>query len=153
MEDMSRNLRTGYEYKCFTSTLPSPLIITTMAPQNCAGGGWAIAFKPQGYDSLINNNQWVYKIESQDGGITFNISKSTDNGVSWVQMTPSEIHIDPNPKSIFIVSGALPVPRPPLLGDTEQPFVTIKLSGNIEYKDIKSPFSLQTSVSQRKIDI
>ena len=68
-----------------------------------------------------------------------------DSGITWVRLTPDEIDIDPI--SSFSILGAEPLP------DSDQPFVTIKLKGSIFYKDIESPFSLQTSVSQRMIDI
>lgn len=38
------------------------------------------------------------------------------------------------------------------MGDLDQPFVTIKLAGLITYKNISTPFFLQTSVSQRLVD-
>lgn len=116
MEDMSRNLRTGYDY------------------QSAIGG--EISFKH------INNGteeQWAYKIYD-DGSIR----KSIDNGTE-VQLNPDEIKI--SEASGFTVTGTEP-------GDSLQPFVTIKLIGTITSpKDnIVTPFSLQTSVSQRLID-
>ncbi|KKP85724.1 hypothetical protein A3B84_00390 [Candidatus Nomurabacteria bacterium RIFCSPHIGHO2_02_FULL_35_13] len=86
--------------------------------------------------------QWAYKIESG------NIDKSTDGGTIWVNLNPvGEIIIDET-VSGFSVIGA----EPPPPGDSQQPFVTIRLVGNITYKDIVTPFSLQTSVSQRLLD-
>lgn len=140
MEDMSRNLRTGYNYHCITDYRLTSLS-TPQSGENCGG----IAFEYQYGDANNPNDQWVYKIESQDGGRTFNIRKSVDSGTSWVQLTPDEVNIDP--VSSFFITGAEPPPDP------DQPFVTIKLNGSIFYKDVESPFSLQTSVSQRVIDI
>jgi prepilin-type N-terminal cleavage/methylation domain-containing protein len=147
MEDMSRNLRTGYNYHCFVNgdrIPPSPLD-AIQDPVSCASGG-AIAFEHQ--DGQIDNSsdQWIYKIESPDGVQPFSISKSTDSGGTWVQLNPSEVEIDAI--SGFSVLGAEPPP-----GDVDQPFVTIKLVGKITFKDVVTPFSLQTSVSQRAIDI
>jgi hypothetical protein len=60
-----------------------------------------------------------------------------------------EIEIDSN-NSGFVVKGALPVSG----GDVRQPFVIIRLVGTITSKDnVITPFSLQTSVSQRLIDV
>lgn len=140
MEDMSRSLRTGYDYHCITDINNLNNIGVGASGTDCTG----IAFKPQGY-SDTNNNLWVY--EAVNDGTIYYIRKSTDNGVTWVQMTPNEVKIDS--ATPFTVSGAELRP-----GDTLQPFVTIKLSGKIIIpgKNVESPFSLQTSVSQRAID-
>ena len=115
MEDMSRNLRTGYDY------------------QSSIQG--EISFKH------INNGteeQWVYRIY-ENGSIT----KSIDSG-SEVKLNPDEVILQNG--SGFVVTGNV-------LGDSEQPFVIIKLIGIISSRGVDTPFSLQTSVSQRLIDI
>ncbi len=139
MEDMSRNLRTGYNYYCIPAgRVDFPSSSTPANGQGCSG----IAFEP-----ALGGNQWSYEVGSDNSGPTtiYYIRKSTDNGATWVQLTPNEMEID-TAASNFSVSGAL-------LNDNEQPFVTLKLVGNIRYKNISTPFSLQTSVSQRLIDI
>lgn len=84
----------------------------------------------ESYYAGENNGNWgIYKINEE--------------GVE-VPLTPGDINI--TEKYPFIISGVDS-------GDFKQPFVTIKLSGEIEYKNVKTPFTLQTSVSQRLIDI
>jgi type II secretory pathway pseudopilin PulG len=136
MEDMGRNMRVGSNYHCINNGVFTGL--TT--PLSCASGG-AIAFK-----NSLDGSIWVYKIESSDGGVTFNIFKSVDGATTWVQLNPPEIVI--NSVSGFSVLGAEPPP-----GDLQQPLVTIRLVGSITYKNVVTPFSLQTSVSQRMVDI
>lgn len=143
MEDISRNLRTGYNYQCFDSS--QGLAQATLgAPRSCPDSispGWAIAFEYQNGSSSETTDQWVYYISNGK------IFKSIDGlTTSAIQLTSDDIEIDP--ASSFLVTGAEPPP-----GDTAQPFVTIKLVGTITYKDVVTPFSLQTSVSQRSIDI
>ena len=95
------------------------------------------------FDETATGERWVYRIESN------NIYKSTQGGAdgSWTPLNIEyEIKIDPNTSS-FSVIGAEPPP------DTQQPFVTIRLVGTITYRNIDTPFSLQTSVSQRLVDI
>lgn len=136
MEDMSRSLRTGVNYHCIDGT-PNGSDSGTNT-HSCANGG-GIAFKPAN-----GGGRWVYYV-----GITANgygIFKSID-GVT-VQLTTDEIVIDAV-ASGFSVLGA----EPRSLGDNQQPFVTIKLVGTITLKNVVTPFSLQTSVSQRIIDI
>ena len=131
MEDISRNLRTGYDYHCSSDLLNLGI------PSSCASGR-VIAFKSN------TGAQWVYKLESSDGGFTYNMSKSVNDGASWTQLNPSEISFDS--ASNFSVIGAES-------GDNKQPFATTKFIGEITYKGVLTPFSLQTSVSQRLIDI
>jgi len=142
MEDMSRNLRTGYDYHC------SDNLSDLSIPLSCENGGGVIAFESSDGDPEEASDQWVYKIASLDSGETYNISRSVSGGASesFVQLNPEEVKIDS--ASSFTVTGAEP-------GDNLQPFVTIKLIGTITSpKDnVVTPFSLQTSVSQRLLDI
>lgn len=143
MEDMSRNLRTGYNYQCFDSDYPTLSPATLGSPRSCSDPaklGWAIAFEYQNGVPLDYTDQWAYYI-SNDG----KIFKSVDGANSFVQLTPDEVVIDTT-KSSFSVSGAE-------AGDGKQPFVTIKLVGKIITPNFETPFSLQTSVSERLIDI
>ena len=140
MEDMSKSLRTGEKYHCITSGGFSGL--TTAL--SCPSGGGGISFK-----SAAPSSQWVYYVGTNINGLdpVTRIFKSIDDGATFVQLTPDEVIIDPL-SSGFIVVGAEPPP-----GDIKQPFVTIKLKGRITFKEIDTPFSLQTAVSQRLIDV
>ena len=134
MEDMSRNLRTGYDYECL-STVPTSFGNPTRKDgTDCLG----IAFVSTA-DLPVSN--WGYFRDTNPSG-KVGILKVIDGSTPF-QITPDEVDIDP--VSSFSVVGAL-------LGDSKQPFVTIKLVGTIDFKGVKTPFSLQTSVSQRLID-
>ncbi|MFA5932067.1 MAG: prepilin-type N-terminal cleavage/methylation domain-containing protein [Candidatus Paceibacterota bacterium] len=145
MEDMSRNIRTGYNYHCFsgTDTIPTVPFSNISNPKSCLSG-WGIAFEYQ-YGTISPNDQWVYYIGVYNG--KNGIFKSLDGGITFVQLNPDEITIDPV-ASGFVVTGAEPPP-----GDTNQPFITIKLVGNITSNGVVTPFILETSASQRQIDI
>jgi len=140
MDDMSRNLRTGYGYYCITGSGPVAPPYTPTNGATCSG----IEFTPSG-----GGSPWAYEVATTDG-VNYFIQKAVYNGTTWpwVQMTPTEVSISSSVNA-FSVFGA------PLAssGDTLQPFVNIRLSGQIKYQNITSPFSLQTSVSQRQIDI
>jgi type II secretory pathway pseudopilin PulG len=137
LEDMSRNIRTGYSYHCVdnsTTTLPSAS--TLSSPLSCPNG-WVISF------TASDGNQWVYYFDSAKNAIV----KSTNAGSGpYFQITPSGVKIDFS-ASGFSVLGAEPPP-----GDTQQPFVNIRLVGTITYQNTITPFSLETAVSQRLID-
>lgn len=127
MEDMSRNLRTGSHYSCINGT-------SSPSGSDCKG----ISF------DASDGSRWIYTIEYTNGGTPINIKKSVA-GATPVQLTPDEVNIDL--ASGFSVLGA---ELPP--SDKQQPLVTIKLFGTITSKNVTTPFSLQTSVSQRLLD-
>ena len=93
-----------------------------------------------------DNDQWVYYVGTNGADSKLRIFKSVDGGASSFQLTSDEVEL--NEAYVFSVLGA----EPPL-GNLQQPLVNIKLIGKIIYKDFETPFSLQTSVSQRVIDI
>lgn len=143
MEDMSRNLRTGSKYHCINDNNFAKNVI--IVPKSCSIGG-AIAFEEVHGLSSTPDDQWIYKIEAVDASSPFNIFRSTDGGATWVQLNPAEVEIQSS--STFSVLGA----EPPS-ANKQQPLVGIRLVGKIKYKNVETPFSLQTSVSQRLIDI
>jgi len=139
MEDMSRNLRTGYNYHCWQNeTGATPNNISD--PQSC-DDGWGIAFEHQEGNLSDNGDQWAYYVDVDN-----RIQKSTDGAASFIPITPEEVEI--NTQSGFVVSGAES-------DDDRQPMVTIRMFGTITLKNtnVKTPFSLQTTVSQRLVDI
>lgn len=142
MEDMSRNLRTGYNYRCYYNPPFSEVLSSDSfnTPRSCASG-WAIAFETADGSTAQSNDQWVYSIA---GG---KILKSTDGATTAIQLTPNEVSIDAF--SGFSVLGA----EPSSVGNSQQPLITIRLSGSITSKGVVTPFSLQTSVSQRLLDL
>ena len=129
MEEMSRNLRTGYNYHCgsFGS-----------GPRDCTGDR-ILSF------TASDSSQWAYVINT---GSPSSILRSV-NGVSgpYINLLPSDVTIDFNSSPYpFVVTGSG-------VGDNKQPFVTIRLSGKITDKNgVVTPFSLQTSVSQWLLD-
>jgi hypothetical protein len=156
MEDMSRNLRTGYNYRCYEGSSWDPGDSNIHVPDSCAFG-MVLAFEETHGDPNPNNpetpdandDQWVYKISSPPGGDDFNIWKSIDGGETFVKMNLPEIDILPT--SGFSVLGAEP-PNEAGTADKQQPMVLIRIAGNINYRDIDTPFALQTIVSERLID-
>ncbi len=141
MEDMSRNLRTGYNYRCLTG---EDTLSSVVSPLSCASG-WGIAFETADGSTSNANDQWVYYIDGNG-----KILKSVQGpyiASAFVQLTPNEVIIDQ--LSAFSVLGAEGIAN-----NAEQPLVSIRLVGRIILRnDVITPFSLQTSVSQRLVDI
>src|SRR3989339_1858241 len=96
MEDMSRNLRTGYNYYCINSSHPN-IPTNSNDTNSCSNGdGKGISFKATGSSA----GQWVYNLsfcDSKNG-----ICKSV-NGGSFIQLVPDEVVIDSS--SSFTVVG------------------------------------------------
>lgn len=141
MEDMSKNMRTGFKFRCFRSGDPLDQGQVAQNPRSCSTG-WAISFESALGNPSSFSDQWVYYIDS-----TKKIFKSTDGANTFFQITPDEVIIDTT-ASTFSVLGAEPMP-----GDTQQPLINIRLVGKITYKTVDTPFSLQTAVSSRYIDV
>ena len=160
MEDMSRNIRTGYDYRCFFGTGANQWDINEVQapdledPRSCPPGGTyvghALAFEEARFGTESNvNDQWVYSIQYDSVDDSYDIFKSIDGGDNFVQMNLAEIQMLPS--SGIVVIGA-EAPSTGGGGDEQQPWVTIRLAGVINYKSATTPFDLQTTVSQRLID-
>lgn len=138
MEDMSTNIRTGSDYNENISN-------TDMTEF-----------------SFINHNDdtnplWKYSFVEENNVV--NLYKSTpghddvyrltsDTSDDATLINPTEIIFDYG--SGFDIIGA---EKESVAHDAQQPYVIIKLSGVIKYKDDTIPFSIESSVSQRLVDI
>ncbi|HEU0085761.1 MAG TPA: prepilin-type N-terminal cleavage/methylation domain-containing protein [Candidatus Paceibacterota bacterium] len=129
MEEISRDLRTGYDYHCIDDNNTS-----ASSPHSCSFGR-GISFMPS---SDIETERWAYNI---NGGV---LMKSIDGGNSFYPLTSSDISI--HEASGFSVLGAEP---PPSKG---QPLARVFLEGTINSRGGVTTFSLQTTVSQRLLD-
>ena len=135
MEDMSRNIRTGYDYYCIDNgDIDSASSGTKSCLSGSAQGGIS-------FNSSIDGSRWSYYFDSDHN---LNLQKITEENSNTVQLNSNEITFSNT--SGFIVAGADP-------DDNQQPFVIIRLVGEITSKGNTTPFSLQTSVSQRLIDM
>ena len=152
MEDISRNIRTGYDYRCIEDggDLDSSLVDIPKSSSSCFG----IAFESITTVANISDpdNQWVYYVAldtnvSPPVGRIYKATAGPYTPSNFIPLTPLEVVIDPNASS-FSVLGAEPPDA-----NMQQPFVIIRLVGQINYKNTSTPFSLQTSMSQRLIDI
>ena len=151
MDDMTKNLREGDTYDCIND-IPSSVVATS--GEDCKG----IAFKSGNDDGTIN--YFVYYLDDSSSG-SYQIWRYSSNNIAginditnYTQMTSGDQLSIKNYQNVFSVLGA----AKPILnagtytGDLQQPLVTIKLAGSIKYKNTETPFSLQTSVSQRSKD-
>ncbi len=137
MEDMGRNIRLGSNYHC------DAINANIEAPLDCLLGGQNLALEGMIGQPGNGSDQIVYGITA-DGKII----KSTDSGNTSRNLTPPEVVIDPL-RSGFVVVGS----QAYAAGDRVQPRVIIRLSGKVVYRELSSEFNIQTTVSQRLIDL
>ncbi|MCX6757403.1 MAG: prepilin-type N-terminal cleavage/methylation domain-containing protein [Candidatus Nomurabacteria bacterium] len=147
MEDMSRSLRTGSNYHCGIDSI-------TLAVPDCGDNGplgTTLAFQ----DATLKWQYYAFTATSDNryNDIIRSFQSETLADLSLmgtVTLNPAEVKLDSN--SGFIVRGAE-------LGsaDNIQPYIIIRLSGviftNSSGNNDPIPFSLETSVSQRLIDV
>ncbi|MEK7569584.1 MAG: prepilin-type N-terminal cleavage/methylation domain-containing protein [Patescibacteria group bacterium] len=160
MEDMGRNIRTGYNYHCYTggASIPVNPGDPDVQPLSCASG-WGILFEPATGDSTTADgdpidytDQWVYYFGPDTGlpGSPYSIWKKTSapySSASFVKLNTDEVVLNSASSGLSVLGAERPTTN------TQQPLVSIRLSGTITFKNQITPFSLQTTVSQRVIDV
>jgi len=141
LEDMSRNMRTGSNFHCISGA-----DISFSNPQSCLNGGKGIAFERVGGVNANNDDQWVYFIRDTDNTLWKSIQGPSDLN-NFYQLTTDKVKIDYNASGFYVLGAEIPP------GDKQQPFIIIRLVGSISYQGVSTPFSIQTSMSQRLLDI
>lgn len=142
VEQMSRSIRVGSTYYCGdTAVPPSPLVLS--APRDCPNnGGLLFAFEATGGDPDDIGDQVVFRLNGTQ------LERSLESGANgtWVALTAPEVQIS---NFRFYVTGSTPLAG----GDTEQPRVLMIIRGVAELQGIQTDFTVQSSVTQRLIDI
>mgnify|MGYP003419119719 FL=1 len=156
MEDMSRNIRLGSLYSCDDSggyysdasgLFASPLgmtIPTDSTPLSCPNGSGIFSFESVEGDPTNEDDQNGY-VFITNASNQAKLYKTVDGGDTWLSLTPPEVMLDPI-HSGFTVIGSDSDP------DFIQPLTVIRLSGQVMYKGTVTPFSIETSVSQRLLE-
>jgi prepilin-type N-terminal cleavage/methylation domain-containing protein len=141
VESMTRTIRTGYDYHCGTLT-----------GGDCANGDTLFKFTAQDGSSII----YAYDNSSacgQTGAVAGCILRSTNGGATYLPITAPEVIIT---NAASTGSGLQFYLRGSSLGstgDNTQPNVVITINGYVKISETqKSPFTIQTSVTQRLYD-
>ena len=156
LEGMSRTIRIGTQYRCSNAggIVPNkPPSSQIQNPNDCDTGGRLIAFEKFGGNPSDPDDQFVYRFVV-DSAVSTNargwIERCTQNchnsgGGSYIPITAPEVDIE---ELTFYVTGTEPST------DEEQPKVVITIRGTVGEKDkIKTSFNIQTTVSQRILDL
>lgn len=138
MEDMSTNIRTGSDYNQNVSNTDMTEL-SFINHNDDTNPLWKYSFVEE--NNVVN----LYKSTPGHDDV-YHITKSTLDDA--ILINPEEIVFDYG--SGFDIIGA---EKESISHDAQQPYVIIKLSGVIKYKDDTIPFSLESSISQRLVDI
>lgn len=132
LEGMTRNIRFGDSYHCGESVVPVP------PPLDCPLGDNSITIRAP------DNSYVTYKLNAGAGRIQKVVRGSPNDGT--YDLTSSDVTIT---KLTFFVYGSYP-----FLSDRLQPKVIVVISGYSGLKEtIRSSFTLETTLSQRKFDL
>ena len=143
LENMSRNIRTGTNYRCSFEGDSNPVSVTQT--RNCATiPGERLVFKTRDGEYML--------YELSDGAIVR--SKNGDPAVlltqaNFIPITAPEVQVE---TLNFYVDGADNTQESP--NNTQQPRVLLVVKGWMQGKSkVVSRFDIQTLVSQRALDI
>lgn len=140
LESMSRNIRTGTSYRCGTN------IVLNLSYKDCNQGGIFLAFEPSTEDTVFTDTI-IYQFNENNGEGW--LERSIDAGNTFIRITAPEVEIE-NFK--FYVVGSEPLSG--INNDTKQPKVTITIGGTVNISErSKTTFNIQTTVSQRLLDL
>ncbi len=146
IDSMTREIRTGYGYHCATyetGSRPSPEDSTST--QDCTDGGNFIAFTESG-DSLTEgtgSDRVAYYFDEDENQLQRRVGTG-----SWIPLTAT---------NVIVTDAAFIVRHTDTYRDTddiEQPTVTVYIRGEAgEVPGLDTSFEVQTSVTQRSLDI
>ncbi len=142
VEQMSRAIRVGSTYYCGDSASP-PGASTLAAPRDCAAaGGLLLALAAPNGNSTDVTDQVVYRLNGTQ------LERNTRSGANgyWVALTSPEVHIT---DFKFYVTGSTPLTG----GNSQQPRVLMIIHGTAELQGGPTDFVVQSSVTQRLIDL
>lgn len=133
MESMTRSLRMGNNYFCNTVIV---LEDDDTSTKDCDNGKQIAFTSSDAFGSNNASTRMAYDIKN-------NTIERCFASLGCMQMISSNISIDENNSGFYVIGSE---------SNDGQPSVYIKLSGSMMVKNDEIPFSIQTIVSQRKLD-
>lgn len=134
LENMTRNLRTGSDYDCVTTSVLLPAVANNDCNLLSSGGG-AIAFTPALHSATPRDT--AYQRSARSDG-TYTLQRCTTTG-GCIDIVGSEVNVE---ILKFFVTGSDPA-------DMITPSVYIIMKGTVLVKQVPTSFSMQTIASQR----
>lgn len=136
LDNMTREIRTGNYYNCGDSSAGAGL----KAVRDCVGGGTSISFVETSARTT-SGGRVSYHFASNS------LWRRIGNSGTAEKLLPDDVKVDVS-KSRFFVTGTATLTDGP---DTQQPAVTVIMT--LAGTDETEPITLQTTVTQRSLDI
>ncbi len=137
LDNMTREIRTGYQYHCTTSgtqTVSDPLASGAI---DCSSGGDTMAFN-RDKDTVRMGYRWNTTSKA--------IEQKIASG-NWMQITSRDVIID---TFEIVVNNSDTIAKN---GDTDQPTVDIRVVGHVNNGlDTDTDFNIQTRIVERRFD-
>ena len=144
LDSMTREIRTGSEYYCDTATQvgSSAVYNSATAAQNCINGDVGLSFREAG--ESITNGTGAKRIAYYFSNDT--LWRKVGGNVAEPIVT-NDVRLT---NARFVVTGAAPLGTST---DIVQPTVTILLEAQSSTTDSTKSFTLQSTVTQRSLDL
>jgi len=152
LDNITREIRTGRDYYCvLSSSDPMPYEAGDETTLDCPNGGAAFSFNEGGQSltGTTRNNSRRIAYRLFDGKLQRRLGNGdavggVNDASDWLSLTSEDVMIE---RLRFYVEGTQ-------RGDDNAPIVTIFLSGVVGDDDVnQTAFSIQTTISQRLLDI
>ena len=149
LDTMTRDIRTGYNYRCTNSSSNSDLRLDNNLVDglDCLSGGSALAFTESGGSLTTelgaDTARVAYRLDTDLNRIERGVWNS--GSIDWAPVTPVEINIEQ--LTFYVTDTARGT-------DYKPPAVTIVIAGNLP-SDVgdDNEFAIQTTVVQRLLDL
>ena len=143
LDSMSREIRTGSEYRCGNTTQVRTAANSATEVANCAGNV-GLSFREAGSSITggSSNNRIAYYFDGTNNQIMRQVGTATAEPIVTGDITIRDLR--------FHVSGTSPITAG---NDTVQPSVTIVIDAVANNADSNKTFTIQTTVAQRPLDI
>jgi len=112
--------------------------------RDCSIGGTLLAFESRRGDKNDPADQTIFRL-NQDGSVRF-IERSFDSGVTYNRITSPEVDIEEF--RIFVTNTDRRID-----GNEEQPIVVMSITSSAGIGRSRTEFRVQTSVTQRVLDL
>ncbi len=153
MEDMARSMRLGDYFVCKDSL--NPITFSDVWGLNSDGAIGQLTQDGEDCKSIAFEPYWNFSASNPENQIIYQIGNGAilkkNEQMSFIDImdpiTPVEVNID-SARSGFTVTGSS---KP--ADDFRQPKINIVLTGTITVNGKTSEFNMQTSVSQRSLDV
>lgn len=145
LDSMTREIRTGSEYYCNRADIIDGVNYDENDVRNCGAGETGLSFR-EGGESISDgsdNKRIAYYLAN--GAIMRRIGNSPAEQLTGAAVRVTELR--------FFVEGTEPLTLAATPSESVQPTVTIVVTADATNSDLQKTFTIQSTVTQRALDI